>query len=107
MEQTTIIDPKTHEAIKTLKKEIKQIAVDLRQLKLCRKTKNPVPNRDATLQRLGVQFVDDLPLIIQAKKEEVTGLHLLYGELRGKPHPVADPDRYAYVVASTKKRLLD
>lgn len=105
MEQNTAIDPKTREMIWILKHQIKQGADELRRLKLCRKTRNELPDRKAVMSKLNVTHADDLPWAVQCRKVEMTARHILYGRLRGKAHPVVEPEQYAFEVSMIERRL--
>lgn len=93
-------DPKVSAAIRKMKAEIKKLAAEQRLLKSLRKTdKNVHPDRDKLLRERfgeGESASWRLPIAISAGRNYLTALHIVYGELRGKPHAVADPSEYWY-----------
>ena len=93
-------DPKTMEVIRCTKDTIKGFAEYIRELKRCRKTKHPAPDELMEKHQCGS------PQVAARKAKNLRNLvtaHLIvYGELRGKPHPVRDPDRWKTAVERIK-----
>ena len=99
--------------IRELKALIKLQAVALHGLKRCRRTVHGVPVNKAELLKkyLGKEQGDEqaeswhLPHEIARRRQEVTVAHILYGELRGKPHGLREPERFGKKVEELRAIL--
>jgi hypothetical protein len=97
------IDPAVREAIRATKKKVKQEAEYLRLLKMCRKTGDGKhPARDALMAKFHCKTSADVQVEIAASRYVATARLIMYGELRGKPHTVRNPEQYAHTVESMK-----
>lgn len=114
MEQITAEMKVAREKILELKSLIKSHAKCLRLLKRCRRTvHDKLPNRFELVEKMtswtgrnSFTFDSCLHGGIDTLKNQVTVLHLLYGELRGKPHDVREPEQYSHDVEQLRKGLL-
>lgn len=100
--ELTEADIKTRKQIRFMKDRVKVFAVRLRDFKLCRKTKNP---HTELLDKYGI---DNQPLaqaLVMDRRRGATAALIVYGELRGKPHPVQNPERWTFAVEQTKEFL--
>jgi hypothetical protein len=104
---TTTRDPKVSATIRRMKEDIKRLAADQRLLKSLRKTKHNVHPDKARLLR--EHFGEErgawrLPMAIQRGREHLTALHIAYGELRGRPHKVADRWEYGFDLGLIRRK---
>jgi hypothetical protein len=97
------IDPAVRKKIHETKTLVKKDAEELHLLKLCRKTKNNVhPAREALMGRFQCRTSADVQTEIVARRYIATARLIMYGKLRGKPHIVRNPERYALTVEAMK-----
>lgn len=99
----TEADVKIREQIQFMKKMVKMDAESLRELKRCRKTKNPAPA--ALIEKHECKDPARAAWKVYQWRHLATANLIVYGELRGKPHPVNEPERWAARVEEVETAL--